>query len=138
MPNQDLRNDTEEVFVATGKLFPTDKKSLAVAVGVSAGAALARWKLFDGERLSDLANIAPFVVCLGAPMAADHFALATSVRAPDSTFVANGALVAAFLLMPDLRGWLTKAKYGLVVGALYALVDGWASAAVILPPGIKT
>lgn len=138
MPNQDLRNDTEEVFVARAKLLPTDPRSLTVALAVAGGAAFARWKLFDGERISDLANIAPFVVCLSAPVVADHFALATSWRVPDSTFVANGTLLSAFLLMPDLRGWMTKAKYGLVAGALWALVDGWASATVILPLTMKT
>lgn len=134
MPNPDLRNETEDVFAPASKFtLPTDPVSVGVALFVAGGCALARSTIFDGEGLTDLANVAVGVASLLTPLAHDHFYAATGYQVPEHVVAANLVFILSAALMPDMRGWGTKAKYGLVGGALYAIGNGWASADVVVP-----
>ncbi len=128
---QSLRNDNEGAYTATGKgWLPTDGASLAIAAVATVGGALARDFVFEGEPWKEPANAVVAVLCLTAAHLRDQFELATKWRVGTHVVVTNAALLAAAALMPDLKGWFTKAKYAMVVGALYSIADFYYSSSL--------
>lgn len=128
---QSLRNDNEGAYVPSGKgWMPTDAASLGIAAFATAGGALARAYVFDGEPWKDPANAVVAAICLTAPHMRDQFELMSKWRLGTYAIVSNVTLVAAAALMPDLRGWFTKAKYAMVVGALYSIADFYYSSSL--------
>jgi hypothetical protein len=127
---QALRNENEAAYTPSGKgWLPTDGSSLMIATIATVGGALARDYVFDGEPWKDPANAVVAVLCLAGPHLRDQFELATKWRVGTHVIVANCTLLTAAALMPDLKGWFTKAKYAMVVAALYSIADFYYSSA---------